>query len=239
MSNLLSICIPTYNRADYLNDCLGNIISEAREFDLPIYVLDNNSTDSTYELVQEYPKKYPHLEYSKQERTVSIDQNMLDVIELSNSQFCVWLGDDDKFKPGAIKKILDALTENEEVSFMLLNAELLDSHAVNGLGHYTINIQDNLSLNDPVVLFQEYWDKLPFGTLVIRRESLLSVKVTRFMETAHSYSGAVFEYLAQEYTEKKRCNILIMKDDLVGLRTGRKSWSHYSIHIFCRYSKMV
>ena len=55
---LLSICIPTYNRAEYLEGALKNIVTDSA-FDSRVEVIisDNASTDNT----QEVGKKYSNL----------------------------------------------------------------------------------------------------------------------------------------------------------------------------------
>ena len=52
---LLSICIPTYNRAHYLKECLGSIVAQFDDRDVrdnvEVVVSDNASPDNTRELV--------------------------------------------------------------------------------------------------------------------------------------------------------------------------------------------
>ena len=52
---VLSICIPTYNRCEYLMNNLQHIC-EHQEYDFEIIISDNASTDDTYKRVTEYIK---------------------------------------------------------------------------------------------------------------------------------------------------------------------------------------
>ena len=53
---LLSICIPTYNRAELLRQCLESIISESNVFTdkVEVIVSNNCSTDKTEEIINRY-----------------------------------------------------------------------------------------------------------------------------------------------------------------------------------------
>jgi glycosyltransferase involved in cell wall biosynthesis len=52
---LLSICIPTYNRATYLKICLDSIMQQMHtDYPIEIIVSDNFSTDNTLNVVSEF-----------------------------------------------------------------------------------------------------------------------------------------------------------------------------------------
>lgn len=61
---LLSICIPTYNRAEVLKENLTNIVSLS-EFDdeVEIVISDNASTDNTEEIARDFALKYHNIKY--------------------------------------------------------------------------------------------------------------------------------------------------------------------------------
>lgn len=64
---LVSICIPTYNRAPYLKKCLDSLVCQT-EFlngDVEIVISDNASTDNTADIVYNYQKKYKNIQYYK------------------------------------------------------------------------------------------------------------------------------------------------------------------------------
>ena len=49
----VSVCIPTYNGARYLRDCLDSVVNQSFR-DLEIVVVDDNSSDDTVEIAAEY-----------------------------------------------------------------------------------------------------------------------------------------------------------------------------------------
>ena len=55
--NILTIAIPTFNRANYLKNNLKNIIKQASIHNhVEVIVIDNASTDNTYNICIEYFK---------------------------------------------------------------------------------------------------------------------------------------------------------------------------------------
>ena len=71
-SPILSICIPTYNRAQYLEVSLDALIVELQDFSdqVEIVVSDNASTDTTREIVERAKMRFAHISYSRNEENL-------------------------------------------------------------------------------------------------------------------------------------------------------------------------
>jgi len=104
MSNfLLSICIPTFNRADILDDTLNALFSNP-DFDsevIEVIVSDNCSTDNTGEVVS----KYPLVKYYRNEKNV-VDFNFSITLSYASGKYIRLFNDTLSFKPGALSKML-------------------------------------------------------------------------------------------------------------------------------------
>ncbi|MDR0734197.1 MAG: glycosyltransferase family 2 protein [Elusimicrobiota bacterium] len=119
MAPLLSVCIPTYNRAAYLSVLLDSIYVQKRD-DVEIVVSDNASTDNTREIV----KKYPGIIYHRSGKNLGFDANVLKVVSLANGKYCWLVGDDDALANGAIDYILKNIKNN--YAFYAITADLCD-----------------------------------------------------------------------------------------------------------------
>ncbi|NCC37176.1 MAG: glycosyltransferase, partial [Chloroflexia bacterium] len=77
---LLSICIPTYNRADLLEYCLEGL-REFERYDVPfeVVVSDNASEDRTLEVLHAHSAKMPYLKTVRMDTTGTIDENVVNV----------------------------------------------------------------------------------------------------------------------------------------------------------------
>ncbi|MES2200355.1 MAG: glycosyltransferase family 2 protein [Chlamydiota bacterium] len=111
MSALLSICIPSYNRAHCLPDLLHSIISQYDER-IEIVICDNGSSDETEEVVRSWQKLYPHIIYERFAKNVGPDRCFLRSVELGSGTFCWLMGDDDIIEPEGLKKVLESLDDS-------------------------------------------------------------------------------------------------------------------------------
>ncbi len=121
---MLSICIPTYNRAKFLDEAIESVVSQVTEDikdKLELCISDNASTDNTEEIVEKWKKQSPiSIVYHKNEENLGADRNFLKVIEIANGEYCWYLGSDDKIINGGIKMILSQ-TEGSDIDIFLSN----------------------------------------------------------------------------------------------------------------------
>lgn len=111
MSILLSICIPSYNRADCLPDLLHSIVKQYDER-VEIVICDNGSSDDTEEVVAYWQKQYPRIVYERFSKNVGPDRCFIRSVEMGSGTFCWLMGDDDIIEPNGLKKVLEALNDS-------------------------------------------------------------------------------------------------------------------------------
>jgi len=56
---LVSVCIPTYQHASFITDCLDSTLSQETSFSIEILVGEDQSSDGTREICMAYADKYP------------------------------------------------------------------------------------------------------------------------------------------------------------------------------------
>jgi glycosyltransferase involved in cell wall biosynthesis len=119
-----SICVLTFNAEKYLNEQLESIIMQLNPED-EIIILDNNSSDATCLIIEEYAKKWPNI------RAVFLNKN-LGVIK--GFEFCISLAlggyiflcdQDDVWLPMRLERQLLSL-ENSDLS--VCNASFVDKN---------------------------------------------------------------------------------------------------------------
>ena len=89
----LSIVIPTYNRAEFLDCCLGLIIPSAKKYNIEIYVSDNSSEDNTSAVVFRRVSEYSLIKYSCNSNNLGADKNFQIALGLPRSDYIWLLGD--------------------------------------------------------------------------------------------------------------------------------------------------
>lgn len=145
---LLSICIPTYNRARYLPECLESIVSQFNDEEIlhkvEVVIADNASTDNTTEVVERYQKKYPNIHYFRNEKNLGFDRSFTKLIEKSRGVYCFSLGDDDALFDGAIATILKKI-DKQDIPFFGLNCWGYDTELRNPVLPYpSFNLNEDV-----------------------------------------------------------------------------------------------
>lgn len=128
---LLSICIPTYNRADTLTVLLDSIVrqsSPANAGKFEIVICDNHSIDNTTGIVENLKQdtQIP-IKYIKHPANIGLIKNVLSVVNHASGKFCWLVGSDDLLEPGAVNRVLDCITGYPQVKLILPQFNVYDS----------------------------------------------------------------------------------------------------------------
>jgi len=123
---LLSICIPTYNRAHYLKECLDCIVCQFKDKEaydqIEIVISDNASKDNTQKLVKKYQEDFPNIRYFRNQSNLEFDRNVDNVLEKSKGAFCWTLSDDEFIKKDTLKFILDTIKSNLDIAYICIDS---------------------------------------------------------------------------------------------------------------------
>lgn len=112
---LLSICIPTYNRAEYLARSIESIIcqDEFKTKQVEIVISDNASTDNTEAVARKYTKKCDNIFYYRNVENISND-NFPFVLSKGNGVLRRLCNDTLCFKAGSLSYICDIIKKYEQ-----------------------------------------------------------------------------------------------------------------------------
>ena len=100
----VSICIPTYNRRDYLKEALASVFAQTYK-GYEIVIVDDGSTDGTEEMIKNagYNVRYHYTNHIGQYAA----RNKL--IELSDGQYITFLDSDDLLFPDTVERLMDII----------------------------------------------------------------------------------------------------------------------------------
>lgn len=119
----LAICIPTYNRLEYLKVLLESIFCQIQN-GVEIVISDNASVDGTEDYCRSLCQTRTDITYYRQESNCGSDLNMLKVIDLATAEYCWWFGDDDRLRDGALQRMLSLLESHP--SIVVANSVVMD-----------------------------------------------------------------------------------------------------------------
>jgi len=102
----------TYNRAKYLERTL-NYFYNAGLTSMRLHILDNASIDNTSEIVKEYQKKWPGIQYHRNKYNIGGNANILRAIEIVDSEYSWVIGDDDEWYLDDLDELIEQLKMGE------------------------------------------------------------------------------------------------------------------------------
>src|SRR3954463_5705563 len=110
----LSICIPQYNRIDYLLQSLKTI--EEQTYDqIEVVISDDCSTDETKEKIAALVPIYRFpIVYNRNKKNLGYDANYRKCIELATGDYCLLIGNDDGINgKDRIQHLVEFLKQND------------------------------------------------------------------------------------------------------------------------------
>ena len=118
---LVSVIIPCYNHANYLEEAIQSVLNSTYPA-LEIIVVDDGSTDNSGEIARKIMRSHSNIHYFYQENTgPSAARNQ--GIRMSKGAFILPLDADDKIAEQYIEKAVDVLTRNDDVKIVYCDAE--------------------------------------------------------------------------------------------------------------------
>lgn len=114
MDPLVSVCVPTYNYARFLPDCIESVLQQTfAEWELVI--TDDRSDDDTAELVHRYAKSEPRIRYIINERRLGMHGNLQRATESGRGRYLKILCADDWMAPGCLNAMFRLMEDHPQV----------------------------------------------------------------------------------------------------------------------------
>ncbi len=128
---LISLCVPTYNRASLLDLALRTVIDQIpqdQKAHVEIIVSDNASPDATQSVIEQIRSDHPSaaLRYYRQPYNLGPDANIYQAVRMARGEFVYILSDDDVLLPGAMQKLLTMIREYPSLDAFALNIRVFD-----------------------------------------------------------------------------------------------------------------
>lgn len=108
IKNLVSIGLPTYNRANFLPRIFDILFSQTYS-NFEIIISDNASEDDTEKICKEYATKNGRIRYIRQNKNLGQLENFRFVLNQAKGEYFMWVYDDDWWDPAYIEKLKSVL----------------------------------------------------------------------------------------------------------------------------------
>lgn len=128
-NNLISICIPTYNRSDFLIKGLTVWSKFAQKYNIEIVIDDDASTDNTQEEVKKFiaSHKKMNIVYHKHPKRQYFDKMVLSIVKYAHGEFCWLISDDDLPQKDSIEKLIKIINKYPNTALIHLNYSRFDN----------------------------------------------------------------------------------------------------------------
>lgn len=190
MSFIISVCIPTYNRCNYLNTLLENlseIMTLYGEY-IEVCISDNCSSDTTLEVIDKWNLKY-NINFVSQNYNTGASANIKEVIKLANGKYTLLLGDDDAIEIDQFGLLINQL-KSEEVFFWNVGINMLkkstDDFLIHDIGTFKKNEFISM-LEKKGLIFMGFIGKHIIPTYIIKEILKLEVSQIRPWPHLHLY----------------------------------------------------
>jgi len=223
----LSICIPTYNRAQFIGETIQSVVSQAGN-NVEIIIVDGASTDNTAEIVNGFKQNFSNIVYYCGEKNMGVDRDMARTIELSHGEYCWLLSDDDLLKPGAINRILDEIGSRYEIYLCNVTACNLTMNPRHDRYWLSRVVRDRVFNLHEKKDFMEYCNNADSIGALFSYMSSVVLRREEWNKTGYNYDfdGSAYALAASLFSFRKRkCRLKYIKESLIKCRMDNDSFS--------------
>ena len=110
----VSVIVPVYNSERYLRDCLESLLNQTLT-ELEIILVDDASTDKSFEIIVEYKSKYPKIKIFKSEQNKGQGASRNIGMSLATEEYIGFLDSDDYVAPIMYENLYNSAKENNGI----------------------------------------------------------------------------------------------------------------------------
>jgi glycosyltransferase involved in cell wall biosynthesis len=118
MYPLVTLAVPTLDRADYLRETLSSVLAQNYP-NLDILVSDNGSRDETSALVQTLIKNDCRARFRRNETTVPQHEHFTQCVQAARGEFFILLCDDDLINPSFVSELVGVATRHTDINVVV------------------------------------------------------------------------------------------------------------------------
>src|ERR1700730_12399385 len=107
MNPKVSVCIPTYNGASYLSECLDSVMRQTFG-SIEVLVVDDGSSDDSVSIAQGYAKADKRFRVVENKAHLGLVENWNHCVGLANGEWIKFVFQDDRIEPACILRMVEA-----------------------------------------------------------------------------------------------------------------------------------
>ncbi len=129
----ISIIIPTYNRADLLPRTINSVLNQTLQ-DFELFIIDDGSTDTTAEIVDQFIKKDSRIKYIRQENSGGAASPKNNAIQFCTGKYIAYLDHDDEWFPAKLEKQYNLFEQSmKKLGLVSCNVLMIKNKHIEGI----------------------------------------------------------------------------------------------------------
>jgi glycosyltransferase involved in cell wall biosynthesis len=120
----VSIVMPTLNQVDYLRSAIDSVITQEGELDVECIVVDGGSTDGTLGILRSYGRTITWVSGRDGGQSDGLNKGL----HMATGNVLGWLNSDDLYEPGALRRVVHALTVQPSAEWVYGRVRIVDEH---------------------------------------------------------------------------------------------------------------
>lgn len=115
---LVSVCIPTYNNKNYIDETLKCVLEQTYR-NIELIIVDDCSTDGTVEIIRNYVD--PRIKINKNTENIGLVANFTKALSYASGKYLMLLCADDGIELDAVEKGVNVLEADEDMEIAIVN----------------------------------------------------------------------------------------------------------------------
>jgi abequosyltransferase len=201
MKKLLTISIPTFNRAKELDNQLAWLVKEIRGFedDCEIIISDNCSNDDTQDVINKWQKAFNNTTFKSNRNSENIGwmKNFVYCVNAATSHYTWIVGDDDLIYEGTLAYVLEKLKKNPDLSLLYLNFLGRDKETGEVMGEHWFDTDlEEKDISAGKAIFQQCLEKnigsVIFISATVFRTDLARIALQKWPASVENWGGLAY-----------------------------------------------
>jgi glycosyltransferase involved in cell wall biosynthesis len=235
MNNLLGIAIPTYRRPGQLRQCLESVIRSAGVHEVPVCVIDDSGDMTNSEVRSWFLSAYPGAHWITNTSNKGIDGNILNAVDLCDSEYVWLLGEDDRLRADAVPYVLRVMDQCGDVPFVFVNYASVDGDIKVELKPRAVNLISDQLVSSEIFASEYVWASGFIGACIIKKDRWRAVRTER-------YTGSYFAHVGHILEMAKSREVLMIAESLVLNRCGEPglfTWTSNMFNVVYGWGRMI
>lgn len=214
----VSVIIPVYNVEPYISECLASVVDQTYS-DLEIIIVDDCSTDRSYDICQKFAEKDPRILLLKNEKNSGVSFSRNQALEIATGKYIAMIDSDDWIEKNTVEIMVDAIEKSKTdvcVCGYIKEYEDKRKSEENQIIDET-EIMDNAAVLDCTMRKKSPF--VGFAGAKMYKASVIKDNKLRFDNTISICEDSLFSYSLLDHSDKS----VILKDCLYHYRIRQQS----------------